>query len=105
MSAIEVEHFKDEFMRLIGQIDSLDLLQWSHDELEGQISRLNYDMAGRISNGDLVEVTRGPGQGMRGTVVGRHPEDAGVMLVELDGVDVGSPIPIPALALSILAAH
>lgn len=104
MSAQQVEYYKDRFLQLVGEIDSLDLLQWSHDELEGQISRLNYELAQRIGDGDVVEVTRGPGMGMHGTVVGRHPDDAGVLLVEINGMEVGSPIPIPALALSVLAA-
>jgi hypothetical protein len=102
---MEIEHYKEQFLHLVGEIDSLDLLQWCHDELEGQIGRLNLRLAQGIGAGDVVEVTRGPGQGLRGSVVGRHPEDTGVMMVDLEGVDIGAPVPIPALALRVLAAQ
>jgi hypothetical protein len=104
MTPQQTEQYKDRYLELVQQIDSLDMLQWSHSELEGQIARLNVEKAQAISDGDLVQVVAGPAAGVNGTVVGRSTDDDGVLLVELDGVDMGMPVPIPALALSVLAA-
>ncbi len=95
--------YKERFLQLLQEIDSIELLQWSHDELESQVTRLNAHAASRITQGDTVEVTRGPAAGMHGTVIGRAEQEDGVLLVDLDGVSFGMPVPIPALALTVLA--
>ena len=103
MRTHEIEGFKEKFLELVQAIDSIELLQWSHDELEGQVSRLNSEAAHNINEGDAVEVTRGPAAGMQGTVIGRAEQEEGVLLVDLDGVNLGMPVPIPALALNVLS--
>ncbi len=104
MTPQQIEQYKDRYLELVQQIDSLDMLQWSHGELEGQIARLNVQKAQAISDGDVVQVVAGPAAGVSGTVVGRSNDDDGVLLVELQGMDMGMPVPIPALALNVLAA-
>ncbi len=102
MEMHEVDGYKERFLQLLQEIDSIELLQWSHDELEGQVTRLNTEAAGQIREGDQVEVTRGPAAGMHGTVIGHTEQDDGVLLVDLDGVNFGMPVPIPALALTVV---
>jgi len=102
MRTHEVEGYKERFLQLLEEIDSLELLQWSHDELDNQVTRLNLEAAHRISEGDSVEVTRGPAAGMQGTVIGRAELEEGVLLVELSSANLGMPVPIPALALSVV---
>ncbi len=39
MRTHDMEGFKERFLELVQEIDSIELLQWSHDELESQVSR------------------------------------------------------------------
>jgi transcription antitermination factor NusG len=103
MKTHDMEGFKERFLELVQEIDTIELLQWSHDELESQVSRLNNEAAHNINEGDAVEVTRGPAAGMQGTVIGRAEQEEGVLLVDLEGVNLGMPVPIPALALNVVA--
>jgi transcription antitermination factor NusG len=102
MRTHEIEGYKERFLLLLEEIDSFELLQWSHDELDSQVTRLNAEAAHHISEGDSVEVTRGPAAGMQGTVIGRAEQEEGVLLVDLEGANLSTPVPIPALALSVV---
>jgi hypothetical protein len=97
------EH-KQRFLQLMQEADCIELLQWCRQELERRLAGACAEKARSLRDGDMVEVTEGPLTGICGKVVGHCYRAAGSVLVELHGLELGVPLPIPVTALRVLVA-
>jgi hypothetical protein len=104
MEAWGWDEHKQRFLQLMQEADCIELLQWCRQELERRIAGACAEKARSIRDGDMVEVTEGPLAGICGRVIGHCCRAAGSVLVELDGLELGVPLPIPVTALRVLVA-
>ncbi len=85
-------------------MDRIEALRWCQRELERRIASVCADKARSIRDGDTVEVTEGPLAGICGRVIAHCCRAADSVLVELDGLELDVPLPIPVTALRVLVA-
>lgn len=95
------EH-KQRFLEVIQEVDCIEALRWCQRELDKRIASASAAKARSIHDGDTVEVTEGPLSGNCGKVIAHCCRSADSLLVELDGLALELPLPIPATALRVL---
>ncbi len=95
------EH-KQRFLELMEEVDCVELLRWCQEQLERRLASACAEKARSIHEGDTVEVTEGPLSGICGRVIAHCCRAHGSVLVELEGLELDVPVPIPAAALRVL---
>ncbi len=95
---------KQRFLELMEEVDCIELLRWCQEELERRLASAGAERARSIHEGDTVEVTEGPLSGICGRVIAHCCRAHGSVLVELEGLDLEVPVPIPAAVLRVLVA-
>ncbi len=103
MTAVVVEDLYTRFQRLLEEADCPESLEWCRKAIDARMAQLGIERAQSLRDGDAVEVTEGFLAGRAGHIVSHCCRARGSVYVELDGLDMDLPIPIPSHALRSLA--
>ncbi len=100
----EYEEQKRQFMQLVHEIASPEVLIWCREVVERRLAEVGEEKARCLNPGDRVEVTAGALAGRHGEVTARSCHAHELVLVQFEERDFPEPLPIPATALKRLAA-